>query len=114
MLLRFLTHFETDGSRLQFIVFSSSRIDLLFANLSEALDLLSIRHKIFAGGHAKGGDRGSIVQHFNTTTAAECQAILVDAKLGGRGINLTAASRVIMLEPIWRPDRECDTKRKPS
>lgn len=102
--------YGTDVHRPQFIVFSSSRIDLLFANLSEALDLLGIRHKIFAGGHAKGGDRGSIVQHFNTTTAAECQAILVDAKLGGRGINLTAASRVIMLEPIWRPDRECDPK----
>lgn len=96
----------------KFIVFSSSRIDLLFANLSEALDLLGIRHKIFAGGHAKGGDRGSIVQHFNTTTAAECQAILVDAKLGGRGINLTAASRVIMLEPIWRPDLEVQAEKR--
>ncbi|GAA5981933.1 hypothetical protein JCM10908_004673 [Rhodotorula pacifica] len=96
----------------KFIIFSSSRIDLLFANLSEALDLLGIRHKIFAGGHAKGGDRGTIVQHFNTTTAAECQAILVDAKLGGRGINLTAASRVIMLEPIWRPDLEVQAEKR--
>ncbi|GAA5861885.1 hypothetical protein JCM3774_001339 [Rhodotorula dairenensis] len=107
-IIRELKRFPND----KFIVFSSSRIDLLFANLSEALDLLGIRHKIFAGGHAKGGDRGSTVQFFNTSTAAECQVILVDAKLGGRGINLTAASRVIMLEPIWRPDLEVQAEKR--
>ncbi|BGP55259.1 hypothetical protein JCM8202v2_002857 [Rhodotorula sphaerocarpa] len=96
----------------KFIIFSSSKIDLLFANLSEALDLLGIRHRIFAGGHARGGDRGSIIQHFNSTSAEECQAILVDAKLGGRGVNFTAASRIIMLEPIWQPDLELQAEKR--
>ncbi|CEQ40417.1 SPOSA6832_02032, partial [Sporobolomyces salmonicolor] len=91
----------------KFIVFSSSNVDLLFANLSETLDLFGIRHLIFAGSHARSGDRGLKAQKFNSTTAEECQVILVDAKLGGRGIGLTAACRVIMMEPIWKPGQSC-------
>jgi hypothetical protein len=88
----------------KFIVFSSSNVDLIFANLSETLDLFGIPHIIFAGSHARmGQDRGWKAQRFNTTSAAEYQVILVDAEKGGRGVGLTAASRVIMLEPIWKP-----------
>ncbi|GAA5859888.1 hypothetical protein JCM1840_001782 [Sporobolomyces johnsonii] len=96
----------------KFIVFSSSNVDLLFANLSETLDLFGIHHLIFAGSHARSGDRGLKAQKFNSTTAAECQVILVDAKLGGRGIGLTAASRVIMMEPIWKPDLELQAAKR--
>ncbi|KAK4056843.1 hypothetical protein OIO90_002093 [Microbotryomycetes sp. JL221] len=95
----------------KFIVFASSLPDLAFASLSEALDLLGIKHLIFTS-HGKGKDRGAIAAKFNATTAKECQAILVDARLGGRGINLTAASRVIMLEPIWQPDLEVQAARR--
>ncbi|KAM0787672.1 hypothetical protein ACM66B_003735 [Microbotryomycetes sp. NB124-2] len=95
----------------KFIVFASSLPDLAFASLSEALDLLGIRHLIFTS-HGKGKDRGAIAAKFNSTTASECQAILVDARLGGRGISLTAASRVIMLEPIWQPDLEVQAARR--
>ncbi|GAA5943611.1 hypothetical protein JCM1841_004285, partial [Sporobolomyces salmonicolor] len=96
----------------KFIVFSSSNVDLLFANLSETLDLFGIRHLIFAGSHARSGDRGLKAQKFNSTTAEECQVILVDAKLGGRGIGLTAACRVIMMEPIWKPDLELQAAKR--
>ena len=105
------------------IVFSSALPDLVFAQLSEALDLVGISHAIFAGGRSgKEADRGAVAARFNTTSAKECQVsvggdlrlslsahsrstqiILVDARLGGRGFCLTAASRVIMLEPIWVP-----------
>ncbi|GAA5906076.1 hypothetical protein JCM6882_003552 [Rhodosporidiobolus microsporus] len=95
----------------KFIIFSSSIVDIVFANLSETLDLLGIRHAIFAGSQARA-DRGLTAQRFNTTSPAECQAILVDAKLGGRGITLTAASRVICIEPIWRPDLEVQAAKR--
>ncbi|GAA5970910.1 hypothetical protein JCM11641_004505 [Rhodosporidiobolus odoratus] len=96
----------------KFIIFSSSIVDLIFANLSETLDLLGIRHAIFAGSHARSQDRGAIAQRFNTTTAAECKTILVDARLGGRGFTLTAASRVIMCESIWRADLEVQAAKR--
>ncbi|KAK4046998.1 hypothetical protein OIV83_005684 [Microbotryomycetes sp. JL201] len=95
----------------KFIVFASSLPDLAFASLSEALDLLGIKHLIFTS-HGKGKDRGAIAAKFNSTSARECQAVLVDARLGGRGINLTAASRVVMLEPIWQPDLEVQAARR--
>lgn len=97
----------------KFIVFSSSRPDLLFANLSEALDLFAIPHIIFASSHARmGQDRGLKAQRFNSTTAKEVQVILVDAEKGGRGVGLTAASRVIFLEPVWRPDLELQATKR--
>ncbi|GAA5914943.1 hypothetical protein JCM8208_000780 [Rhodotorula glutinis] len=96
----------------KFIIFSSSNVDLLFSNLSETLDLVGISHTIFASGHARNGDRGAIAQRFNQTSATECQAILVDAKLGGRGITLTAATRMIFLEPVWKPDLEVQASKR--
>ncbi|GJN89115.1 hypothetical protein Rhopal_002089-T1 [Rhodotorula paludigena] len=96
----------------KFIVFSSSNVDLLFSNLSETLDLVGIPHAIFASGHSRIGDRGSVAQRFNATTAHECQAILIDAKLGGRGITLTSATRMIFLEPLWQPDLEVQAMKR--
>ncbi|GAA5963090.1 hypothetical protein JCM3765_001766 [Sporobolomyces pararoseus] len=97
----------------KFIIFCSSKVDLVFANLSEALDLFGIPHIIFAGSHARmGQDRGLKAQRFNTTSAKEVQAILVDVEKGGRGVGLTAASRVIMMEPIWKPDLELQATKR--
>ncbi|SGY19570.1 BQ5605_C014g07686 [Microbotryum silenes-dioicae] len=89
----------------KFIIFSCALPDLVFAILSEAFDLVGIKHMIFAG-HARGANRGTMAQQFNESSVKDCQAILVDARLGGRGLNLTAASRVVMLEPLWQPDLE--------
>ncbi|GAA6056120.1 hypothetical protein JCM3770_006004 [Rhodotorula araucariae] len=96
----------------KFIIFSTSNVDLLFSNLSETLDLVGIPHAIFASGHARIGDRGATAQRFNATSARECQAILVDAKLGGRGITLTSATRMIFLEPVWKPDLEVQASKR--
>ncbi|KAI5477670.1 hypothetical protein MNV49_006056 [Pseudohyphozyma bogoriensis] len=95
----------------KFIIFSSTLPDLLFANLSEAFDMLRIRHSIFAG-RGRGKDRGSIAAEFNKVSVQERQVILVDARLGGRGLHLTAASRVIFLEPIWIPDLEAQAAKR--
>ncbi|SDA01269.1 BZ3500_MvSof-1268-A1-R1_Chr10-1g02549 [Microbotryum saponariae] len=92
-------------AQVKFIIFSCTLPDLVFAILSEAFDLVGIKHMVFAG-HARGANRGTMAQQFNESSVKECQAILVDARLGGRGLNLTAASRVVMLEPLWQPDLE--------
>jgi len=85
----------------KFIIFSSSRVDLVFATLSEVLDVFRVPHVILTGKYkGSGTDGGSKVQHFNSTSVQECKAILVDAEKGGRGVHLTAASRIIMLEPV--------------
>ena len=94
----------------KFIIFSSVLTDLAFATLSEAFDVLNIQHVVYAGsGHTRTNasgirDRGQLISFFDHSPAAVCQCILVDAKLGGRGVGLTSANRVIFLEPIWQPD----------
>ncbi|BGP15858.1 hypothetical protein JCM10213_005656 [Rhodosporidiobolus nylandii] len=96
----------------KFIIFSSSIVDIVFANLSETLDLVGIKHAIFAGSQAHSSDRGLTAQRFNAATPAECQAILVDANLGGRGITLTGANRIIFVEAIWKPDLERQAQKR--
>ncbi|GAA5845521.1 hypothetical protein JCM5353_005679 [Sporobolomyces roseus] len=97
----------------KFIIFSSSLPDLLFANLSEVLDLFGISHIILTGKYKGSGlDATTNVQQFNSTSVQECKAILVDAEKGGRGVHLTAASRIIMLEPIWKPDLEVQATKR--
>lgn len=108
----------------KFIVFCSTLSDLVFAHLSEAFDVcvplslillrvlsrltyprflsLGISHLILAG-HANKRDRGETAALFNSSPVEQYRALLVDAKIGGRGMHLTGANRIIMLEPIWLP-----------
>ncbi|KAL8276968.1 hypothetical protein RQP46_010603 [Phenoliferia psychrophenolica] len=95
----------------KFVVFSSTLCDLVFAQLSEGFDIVGIPHAIFAG-HARKRDRGATAADFNTSPASKCRAILVDAKMGGRGMELAGANRVIMLEPIWLPDLEVQAAKR--
>ncbi|GAA6063484.1 hypothetical protein JCM10212_001000 [Sporobolomyces blumeae] len=97
----------------KFIVFSSSNPELLFANLSEALDLFGIKHTIIAGTtKGQNNDPGLKMRRFNETSAQECQVILIKVDRGGRGIGLTAASRVVFLEPVWKPDLELQATKR--
>ncbi|KAK4703486.1 hypothetical protein P7C70_g2733, partial [Phenoliferia sp. Uapishka_3] len=96
----------------KFIIFSCTLSDLLFAQLSEAFDIVGIKHVIFAGHASQKRDRGATAAEFNTSPASKCRAILVDAKMGGRGMQLDSANRVIMLEPIWVPDLEVQAAKR--
>lgn len=64
------------------------------------MDLVGIGHVILARS-AGGKDQGETVARFNKDS--EKRAALVDARHGGRGLNLVMASRVVFLEPIWEP-----------
>lgn len=88
----------------KFLIFSSVRQDTALSRLSETFDLLGITHALFVGGRDK--DRGTIAERFNASSAKECQVLLLNASIGGRGIELISASRIVFLEPIWSSDLE--------
>ena len=49
-------------------------------------------------------NREQVVDEFQTDT--DCPFFLVSLKAGGVGLNLTAASYVLMLDPWWNPAAE--------
>lgn len=86
----------------KFIVFCSSLPDLVFANLSEAFDLLGIRHLIFAS-HGKNRDRGAIAARFNSTNAQECQVSRLSRKAQVRRADSLLSSGHPRRRPSRRP-----------
>ena len=48
-------------------------------------------------------DRGKLVDEFNASPSNECFVFLLTTRVGGLGINLTAANRVIIYDPDWNP-----------
>eukprot|EP00045_Choanoeca_perplexa_P014526 m.171642 g.171642 ORF g.171642 m.171642 type:complete len:1174 (-) comp16707_c0_seq3:41-3562(-) len=82
------------------IVFSYSTrlLDLVEDMLRRGgLDLLRI------DGAVSPKKRQTIVEAFNR---GESRVILVSTKAGGEGINLTAANRVLILDPCWNPSHD--------
>ncbi|KAF8475100.1 P-loop containing nucleoside triphosphate hydrolase protein, partial [Kalaharituber pfeilii] len=52
-------------------------------------------------GKTQRNQRGSIIDAFQCTP--EITALLISINMGGNGLNLTAASRVHIMEPQWNP-----------
>ena len=101
---------------------SSSKLDLLEELLESLIDgghrtlvfsqftdhLALIRQRLDArgwtyeslDGSTPAGDRGALVQRFQTGTAP---VFLISLQAGGTGLNLTAADYVIHMDPWWNP-----------
>lgn len=94
------------------IIFSNVMSDLVFANLADAFELFGITYTIFATGIGTSVQRAANLETFRTSDAEACQALLVDASLGGRGLNIPEASRAIFVEPIWSADLEAQAERR--
>lgn len=47
--------------------------------------------------------REESLDRLKTSTVSECQVLLCSLKCGAVGLNLTAASRVVIIEPFWNP-----------
>lgn len=48
-------------------------------------------------------NRMEIINQFNTMQSDRLQVFLLTTRVGGLGINLTAANKVIIFDPDWNP-----------
>lgn len=71
--------------------------------LSQALDLLDIKHLIYANS-LSSQLRSEYTVLFDTD--ASQRVLIMDLKQAAHGLNLSAASRVFFVNPPWRPDVE--------
>ena len=92
---------------------SSSKC-LIFAQFTQSLDIIerllfephmpSLQY-LKLDGRIPSNQRTSIVDKFNQDI--NIKVLLLTTKVGGLGLNLTGADKVIFLEPDWNPFGEC-------
>ncbi|KAF9886864.1 hypothetical protein FE257_010987 [Aspergillus nanangensis] len=80
---------------------------IIFSQFTSLLDLLEVpivrkgwNYRRYDGS-MKPGDRNSSVLDF--TDDPDCRIMLVSLKAGNSGLNLVAASQVIIFDPFWNP-----------
>ncbi|GFF57814.1 hypothetical protein IFM51744_09341 [Aspergillus udagawae] len=80
---------------------------IIFSQFTSLLDLVEIplrrRGWLFRryDGSMRLADRHAVVVEFSTNP--NCRLMLVSLRAGNAGLNLTAASKVIILDPFWNP-----------
>jgi SNF2 family DNA or RNA helicase len=80
---------------------------IIFSQFTSLLDLLEIPinregwHYRRYDGSMRPGDRNDAVVEF--TDNPQCTVLLVSLKAGNAGLNLVAASRVVIFDPFWNP-----------
>jgi SNF2 family DNA or RNA helicase len=78
---------------------------LVFSQFVEMLDILraEVAERKWPMFYLAGGteNRGALVQEFQSTEGAA--VFLISLKAGGFGLNLTAASYVVLFDPWWNP-----------
>lgn len=94
--MELLEQFQNEGEKT--IVFSQfvSLLDLL----QVPIDGKGWKMERYDGG-MNGQERDDAVMRF--TDRSECKMMLISLKAGNAGLNLVAASRVIILDPFWNP-----------
>ena len=50
--------------------------------------------------------RSAVISEFQSTAADSPTVLLLSLRAGGVGLNLTAASKLILLDPAWNPSTE--------
>ncbi|PWN54190.1 hypothetical protein IE53DRAFT_408107 [Violaceomyces palustris] len=83
------------------IIFST--IDNVLFELGSALELANIDHLLYVAGLTQDR-RNSYAKAF--VEESRFRVLLMSPNVGGRGLDLHAASRVICCEPIWAKDLE--------
>ena len=81
---------------------------LIFAQMRDVLDMVTeevlnpagVRH-LRLDGSVPPGDRGGVVKRFNADP--DIPVMLLTTKVGGLGLNLTAADTVVFMEHDWNP-----------
>lgn len=57
-------------------------------------------------GSTSQSDRHDMINRFNDPNEKRLRAFLISSKAGGQGINLTGATRVVMLDTSWNPSND--------
>lgn len=90
---------------------------LIFCQTRQMLDLLEVFMKSFPSfsycrmdGATDVSKRSSIVDRFNNDPTLFC--FLLTTKVGGIGINLTGASRVVIYDPDWNPSTDLQARER--
>lgn len=90
---------------------------LLFAQHRIMLDILEIFVRAMPGfkyrrmdGNTSIKDRQDLVDEFNTDP--DLHVFLLTTKVGGLGINLTGADRVIIYDPDWNPSTDVQARER--
>lgn len=95
--IRLLKQFEVDGQKT--IVFSqwTLLLDLIEVAMGHEFDEKPLRYD----GSMSAIERANAAQDFRDKRS--CKVMLVSLRAGNAGLNLTAASRVIIMDPFWNP-----------
>lgn len=58
------------------------------------------------------GQRHKLVEHFNSSSHSTCFVFLLTTRVGGVGVNLTGANRVLIYDPDWNPSTDAQAKER--
>lgn len=95
-----LMHFKENGHRA-----------LLFSGSKQVLNILEKNIRSYEGfkyrrmdGDTDVVDRQHLVDEFNRDTSID--VFLLTTRVGGLGVNLTGADRVVIFDPDWNPSND--------
>ena len=71
-------------------------------NESKGLDLFITR----LDGSMSQRERSSVIAEFQDPSPKSPRVLLLSLKAGGVGLNLTAANRLLLIDPAWNPATE--------
>ncbi|KAI9841345.1 MAG: hypothetical protein M1838_003610 [Thelocarpon superellum] len=77
--------------------------------ISQALDIVGVKHLIYANTLAPER-RAQYIVTFNTTETF--RVLLMDVHQAAHGLNLSSASRVFFVNPIWQPNIEAQAVKR--
>ncbi|VDN97710.1 unnamed protein product [Rodentolepis nana] len=91
---------------------------LLFTQSRKMLNILE-KHASRRGypylrmdGATPTGQRHRLVEQFNSTKSSDCFLFLLTTRVGGLGVNLTGADRVLIYDPDWNPSTDAQARER--
>jgi DNA excision repair protein ERCC-6 len=82
---------------------------LLFAQTRQMLDIIELFVKqshypyLRMDGNSAIQKRAALIDHFNSSPPSDSFIFLLTTRVGGLGVNLTAADKVLIFDPDWNP-----------
>jgi DNA excision repair protein ERCC-6 len=106
VLRELLAAWHTEGRKVLLFCQTRRMLDLLEQFVRKNLSYSALR----MDGLTDVAKRGYLVDNFNTDPSLFC--FLLTTRVGGLGINLTAASRVIIFDPDWNPSTDLQARER--